>query len=77
MSKTWKSTPIPNLIMDALMKKGALTDSELLDAVRSRYNYVGPNELKKALMKMEIEGLIIMTTLTKDKKRIELVKKSV
>jgi len=75
MSKTWKSTPIPNLIMDALIRKSALTDSELLDILRSRYNYISHSELKKVLMKMEIEGLIILTPLTKDKKRVELIKK--
>lgn len=61
--------------MDALMRKSALTDSELLDILRSRYNYISHSELKKVLMKMEIEGLIILTPLTKDKKRVELIKK--
>ena len=61
--------------MDALIRKSALTDSELLDILKSRYNYISYSELKKALMKMEIEGLIILTPLTKDKKRIELIKK--
>ena len=61
--------------MDALIRKSALTDSELLDILKSRYNYISYSELKKVLMKMEIEGLIILTSLTKDKKRIELIKK--
>jgi len=61
--------------MDALIRKSALTDSELLDILRSRYNYISHSELKKVLMKMEIEGLIILTPLTKDKKRVELIKK--
>ncbi len=61
--------------MDALIRKSALTDSELLDILRSRYNYISRSELKKVLMKMEIEGLIILTPLTKDKKRVELIKK--
>jgi hypothetical protein len=73
--KTWKSHPIYTEVMEILERKGPMTDLELYDLVRASNEGIGYSDLNKALMKMEIEGKIYVSTLTKGKRRVELTKK--
>ncbi|MEM1550566.1 MAG: hypothetical protein QXR13_01365 [Candidatus Bathyarchaeia archaeon] len=75
--KVWRSQPLPMAILEILEKKGSLTDIEILEALRSISSYrdVSFNELNKALIKMEIAGLILVSSLTKGKRLVQLVRK--
>ena len=73
-SKTWKSYPPYVVIFEILEKKGPLTDVELFELLRDSYEDLGFRSFNQTLMKMEIEGKIYVSTLTKGKRRIELVK---
>jgi Fe2+ or Zn2+ uptake regulation protein len=55
-------------------KRGAVTDEELCKAIKGSQNDLNIRTLNKTLMKLEINGLIRVFDLTKNKRRIELVK---
>lgn len=73
--KTWNPQPLHSGIIEILNKKGTLTDGELFDLVKERYASVGFGQLNKTLMRMEIEGKIHVSLLTKGKRRVELIEK--
>ena len=71
--KTWKPLPLDMTIVEILEKKGALTDMELYDLVKEKHEDVGFGVLNRTLMKMEIEGKVYVSTLTKGKRRVQLI----
>lgn len=75
--KTWRSQPLYTAIIEYLEKKGSLSDIELLEMLRSSpaYKDLSFNDLNKVLMKMEIAGLISVSSLTKGKRLVQLNKK--
>jgi hypothetical protein len=73
--KTWKPHPLYTEIAELLERKGPMTDLELYDLVRASNETVGYSEYNKTLMRMEIEGKIYVSTLTKGKRRVELTAK--
>ncbi len=62
-------------IVDILQKKGALTDSELLDELAKMYGEVDKSALNKALIKLEIGGLVQVSEMAKKGFRIELLQR--
>ena len=73
--KTWKPHPLFTTIVEILERKGPLTDVELYDLVKENYEGIGFGDLNKTLMRMEIEGKIYVSTLTKGKRRVELIER--
>ena len=73
--KTWKPHPLYTTIVEILERKGPLTDVELYDLVKERYEGIGFGNLNKTLMRMEIEGKIYVSALTKGKRRVELIER--
>jgi len=73
--KTWRSHPLDAAIVEILERKGPLTDEELYDVLKESYEDVGFGSFNKALMKMEIEGKIYVSTLARGKRRVELIAK--
>lgn len=73
--RTWRPHPLDLTIVEVLDKKGPMTDEELFDFLRESHDDLGYGALNKTLMKMEVEGKIYVSTLTKGKKRVELVKR--
>jgi len=73
--KTWKPHPLHTTIVEILERKGPLTDVELYDLLKENYEGIGFGNLNKTLMRMEIEGKIYVSTLTRGKRRVELVEK--
>ncbi len=74
--KTWKPRPLYTQIKELLERKGPMTDVDLFDLVKGTHEGVGFNELNKTLMRMEIEGIIYVSTRTKNKRRVELTERS-
>ena len=60
-------------IVELLGKRGPSTDIELYDLLKESYADIGFGNLNQTLMRMEIEGKIHVSTLTKGKRRVELV----
>jgi len=76
MSQPWGARPVYTAIIELLeKKKGTLTDLELLKALKDTYGDLSQSAFQKALMKLEIEGLIHVSSLTKTKKCVELIRK--
>ncbi len=72
--KTWKPRPLYLTIVEALEKKGPLTDTELFDLLKEQYEDIGFGDLNKTLMEMEVKGKIYVSTLARGKRRVELTK---
>ena len=52
-----------------------MTDDELFDVLKETHEDLGFGALNKTLMKMEVQGMIYVSSLTKGKRRVELVKR--
>lgn len=65
--------PIKSEIMEIVSRQGNLTDTELFNAVQKRYSWLNLKEFNRELMELEIQGLINVFQIGKEKRRIELV----
>ena len=64
--------PLRNLVYEKIQEAENLTDSELLNILTKGGVKLTEADLSKTLMDLEIYGLIRVSWITKDKKRIEL-----
>ena len=65
--------PLKNIIFDKIKENGSLTDSELSKALIKDGIVIADDRFNKMLLDLEILGLIRVTWLTKDTRRIEVV----
>jgi len=73
--RTWHPHPLDLTIVEILEKKGAMADEELFDVLRETREDLGFGALNKILMKMEVQGKVYVSSLTKGKRRVELMKR--
>ena len=73
--KTWRPHPLDVTIVETLEKKGGMTDEELFNLLKETHEDLGFGMLNRTLMKMEVEGKVYVSALTKGKRRVELVKR--
>ena len=64
--------PLRNLVYERIREFENLTDSELMNSLTKGGVELTEADLSKALMDLEIYGLIRVSWVTKEKKRIEL-----
>jgi hypothetical protein len=62
---------VDSFILEVLSKKGAMTDSDLLEIVGEEFKDIGLADFNRLLMNLEIEGKVYVSNLTKGKRRIE------
>lgn len=75
MSKIWRVRPLYTIIVEFLQgKRGAVIDTELFKALKKDDGDLSFRTFNKTLMKLEIEGIIHVSSLTKNKRHVELVK---
>jgi hypothetical protein len=72
--KTWKPQPLNTVVIELLQRKGPVNDTELHSMVKDILGDVGFDVLNKELLRLEIGGLIQVSTLTKGRRRVELLK---
>ena len=72
-TKTWKPHPLHTTIVEILERKGPLTDVELYELIKETHGEAGFGDLNKTLMRLEIQGKVHVSTLTKGKRRVELI----
>ena len=65
--------PIRNIIYEKIKQAGNMMDSELVNALTEDTLDLNESELNKILLDLEIYGLIRVSWVTKDKRRIEAV----
>ena len=73
-TKTWKPNLLYTTIVEILEKKGPLTDVELYNLIKEPHGEAGFGDLNKTLMRLEIQGKLYVSSLTKGKRRVELIK---
>ncbi|MDE1726919.1 MAG: hypothetical protein KGH89_06595 [Thaumarchaeota archaeon] len=64
--------PLRNTIYEIIKNAGAMTDSELSKALTKAGISIPEDEFNKTLLNLEIYGLIKVTWLTKDERRVEI-----
>lgn len=65
--------PIRNLMYEKIRQAGTMTDSDLMNALMKEGMTLAESEFNKTLLDLEIYGLIRVSWVTKEKRRIELV----
>ncbi len=71
----WNPIPLKNAILHAINKRqGVILDGDLFQLLQKNFKDVSPSELNRCLMDLEIEGIIHVSTITKTKRRVEIVK---
>jgi hypothetical protein len=65
--------PIRNLMFEKIRQAGTLTDADLMKDLTKDGVTLADSEFNKTLLDLEIYGLIRVSWVTKDKRRIELV----
>ena len=65
--------PLRNIILEKIKEVGNLSDNELLSNLEKEGVQITMADLNKTLLDLEIFGLVRVSWLTKDKKRIEIV----
>ena len=71
--KTWKTRPADFVLLATLRKKGDLPETDLFNALQSEFDDLGYKDFVDLLLKLEVAGKIRTTSLSRGKKRIELV----
>ena len=75
-ARTWRNLPLEYLILEELERRGGRArDAELYEAISGQTN-VTFSELLKALMKLEMQGLIEVVVVKEDVREVRLVKKN-
>ncbi len=65
--------PLKNIVFDKIKENGSLTDVELLKKLTKEGVLIPEDRFNKLLLDLEILGLVKVSWLTKDTKRIEVV----
>lgn len=65
--------PLRNIVLEKIKEVGNLSDNELLNNLEKDGVPITVADLNKTLLDLEIFGLVRVSWLTKDKRRIELV----
>jgi Fe2+ or Zn2+ uptake regulation protein len=73
--RTWRPHPLDLTIIELLEKKGGMTDEDLFNVLKESHEDLGFGMLNRTLLKMEVQGKVYVSALTKGKRRVELAKR--
>jgi hypothetical protein len=65
--------PLRNLIYEKIKQIGTITDSDLMNSLNKEGISLTDADLNKTLLDLEIYGLIRVSWITRDKRRIEVI----
>jgi hypothetical protein len=65
--------PLRNLVYEKIKQAGNMTDSDLMNMLMKEGVSLTETNLNKTLLDLEIYGLIRVSWVTKDKRRVEAV----
>jgi hypothetical protein len=71
--KVWKTRPAYFNMLEVLTKKGDLTDDELFAQLKEEFEDLGFKDFNDLLLKLEISGKIRTSSMSRGKRRIELI----
>jgi hypothetical protein len=68
--------PLRNLVYEKVRQAGTITDADLVNALSKDGVTLAEADLNKVLLDLEIYGLVRVSWVTKEKRRVELVQQS-
>ena len=71
--KIWKTRPAYIVLLEILTKKGDMVDDDLYDALKSEFEDLGYKDFNDLLLTLEVSGKIRTSSLSRGKRRVELV----
>jgi hypothetical protein len=71
--KTWKIRPAYFVLLEILNKKGDTVDDDLFNQLKEEFEDLGYKDFNDILMRLEVSGKIRTTSMSRGKRRIELV----
>jgi hypothetical protein len=71
--KTWKTRPAFFVLLEILNKKGDMVDEDLFGQLKEEFNDLGYKDFNDILMRLEISGKIRTTSMSRGKRRVELI----
>lgn len=71
--KIWKTRPAYFVLIETLRKKGDMPENDLFNAMQTEFEDLGYKDFVDLLLKLEISGKIRTTSLSRGKKRVELI----
>jgi hypothetical protein len=71
--KTWKTRPAYFVLLEILTKKGDMTDDDLFGQLKEEFEDLGYKDFNDILMRLEVSGKIRTTSMSRGKRRVELI----
>jgi hypothetical protein len=71
--KTWKIRPAYFVLLEILNKKGDMVDDDLFNQLKEEFEDLGYKDFNDILMRLEVSGKIRTTSMSRGKRRVELV----
>ena len=71
--KTWKTRPAFFVLLEILNKKGDMVDEDLFSQLKEEFDDLGYKDFNDILMRLEVSGKIRTSSLSRGKRRVELV----
>ena len=71
--KTWKIRPAYFVLLEILNKKGDMIEDDLLTQLKEEFEDLGYKDFNDILMRLEVSGKIRTTSMSRGKRRVELI----
>jgi hypothetical protein len=71
--KTWKTRPAFFVLLEILNKKGDMVDDDLFSQLKEEFEDLGYKDFNDILMRLEVSGKIRTTSMSRGKRRVELI----
>ena len=71
--KTWKTRPVYFVVLEILEKKGDMVDDDLFNQLKDEFEDLGYKDFNNVLLRLEISGKIRTTSMSRGKRRVELI----
>jgi hypothetical protein len=71
--KTWKTRPAYFVLLEILTKKGDMTDDDLFSQLKEEFEDLGYKDFNDILLRLEVTSKIRTTSMSRGKRRIELI----
>ena len=71
----WKTMPLATAVLMVIERRqGVILDDELVKILSQEFGEVSRNEINQVLMELEIRGIVHVSFITKNKRRIEAIR---
>jgi hypothetical protein len=71
--RIWKIRPAHFVLLEILHKKGDMIDDDLFNQLKEEFEDLGYKDFNDILMRLEVSGKIRTTSMSRGKRRVELI----